>query len=276
LYTNKEHQFSQQEVDFMITLAGQAAIAIHNSQLHEQTKKQAQALEQSNKIKDESLSVTSHELRTPLIAIMGYARLLEDQSLGKLLPEQLKAARVINNRAGDLLVMIRSILETTKLEAGAMTVEREIVDVKRLLDGLVKLYEAPLQKQIMVRWDYDGNLPNIVTDGAKLKRILQNLINNSLKFTEHGHVTVSARPLQEKRSVEFRVADTGIGISEALMPVIFEKFRQADGSEARDHEGIGLGLYIVKQFTELLGGSIECQSGVGRGSVFTLVVPERS
>jgi PAS domain S-box-containing protein len=274
LYTQEEHQFSKQEVDFMITLAGQAAIAIHNSQLHEEIKKQAQALERSNKIKDDFLSVTSHELRTPLIAIMGYARLLEDQSFGKLLPEQLKAAQVIKNRAEDLLVMIRSILETTKLEAGAMKVEQEMVDVKGLLDGLVKLYE-PLQKEVNIRWDYDGNLPDIVTDGAKLKRILQNLINNSLKFTEQGHVTVSAQPLPARQSVEFKVADTGIGISEALMPVIFEKFRQADGSAARDHEGIGLGLYIVKQFTQLLGGSIECQSEVGRGSVFTLIIPER-
>ncbi|HYY25193.1 MAG TPA: ATP-binding protein [Candidatus Udaeobacter sp.] len=275
LYTQEEHQFSKQEVDFMITLAGQAAIAIHNSQLHEEIKKQAQALERSNKIKDDFLSVTSHELRTPLIAIMGYARLLEDQSFGKLLPEQLKAAQVIKNRAEDLLVMIRSILETTKLEAGAMKVEQEMVDVKGLLDGLVRLYEAPLQKEVNIRWDYDGNLPDIVTDGAKLKRILQNLINNSLKFTEQGHVTVSAQPLPAKQSVEFKVADTGIGISETLMPVIFEKFRQADGSAARDHEGIGLGLYIVKQFTQLLGGSIECQSEVGRGSVFTLIIPER-
>ena len=274
LYTQEEHQFSKQEVDFMITLAGQAAIAIHNSQLHEEIKKQAQALERSNKIKDDFLSVTSHELRTPLIAIMGYARLLEDQSFGKLLPEQLKAAQVIKNRAEDLLVMIRSILETTKLEAGAMKVEQEMVDVKGLLDGLVKLYE-PLQKEVNIRWDYDGNLPDIVTDGAKLKRILQNLINNSLKFTEQGHVIVSAQPLLGKQSVEFKVADTGIGISETLMPVIFEKFRQADGSAARDHEGIGLGLYIVKQFTQLLGGSIECQSEVGRGSVFTLIIPER-
>jgi signal transduction histidine kinase len=88
-------------------------------------------------------------------------------------------------------------------------------------------------------------------------------------------VIVSAQPLLGKQSVEFKVADTGIGISETLMPVIFEKFRQADGSAARDHEGIGLGLYIVKQFTQLLGGSIECQSEVGRGSVFTLTIPVR-
>jgi GAF domain-containing protein len=99
LYTQKEHRFSKQEVDFVITLAEQAAIAIYNSQLHEETKKQAEALEKSNKIKDEFLSVTSHELRTPLIAIMGYARLLEDQSFGKLAPEQLQAAHVIKDRA---------------------------------------------------------------------------------------------------------------------------------------------------------------------------------
>jgi signal transduction histidine kinase len=276
LYAKKQHRFSRQEIDFMMTLAGQAAIAIYNSQLHEETKKQADALEKSNKIKDDFLSVTSHELRTPLITIMGYARLLEDQSLGELLPEQLKAARVIKNRADDLLAMIRSILDATKLEAAAMTVEQEVLDVKGFLDDLVKLYDVPLQKAVVVRWDYDGNLPTILTDGVKLKSILQNLISNSLKFTERGQVTVSARPLPQKRSVEFTVADTGIGISAGLMPVIFEKFRQADGSEARHHEGIGLGLYLVKKFTELLEGSIECQSAVGRGSVFTLVIPDRS
>ena len=125
-------------------------------------------------------------------------------------------------------------------------------------------------------WDYDGNLSKTVTDGIKLKQILQNLINNAIKFTDHGSVTISACPLPEKQAIEFKVADTGIGISEELRPVIFEKFRQADSSEHRSHEGIGLGLYIVKQFIELLGGSIEFQSEVGRGSAFTLIIPDLS
>lgn len=276
LYTKEEHRFSDQEVDFFNTLAGQAAIAIQNSQLHEETKQQAHALEISNKIKDDFLSVMSHELRTPLVAITGYARLLEDQSFGKLLPEQLKAANVIKQRADDLLVMIRSILETTKLEAGAMTVEKEVIDVKGLLDDLVKFYDVPLQRKVTIRWDYNGNLPTILTDGIKLKQILQNLVNNALKFTTDGHVTISARRVPEKQSVEFKVVDTGIGISEELMPVIFEKFRQADSSETRNHEGMGLGLYIAKQFTDLLGGSIGCESKIGRGSIFKLFIPEDS
>jgi signal transduction histidine kinase/DNA-binding NarL/FixJ family response regulator len=273
LYTKEEHRFSDQEVDFFNTLAGQAAIAIQNSQLHEETKQQAHALEISNKVKDDFLSVMSHELRTPLVAITGYARLLEDQSLGKLVPEQLKAAGVIKERADDLLVMIRSILETTKLEAGAMTVEKEVVDVKDLLDDLAKFYDVPLQKEVAIRWDYNGNLPHLLTDGVKLKQILQNLVNNALKFTEQGHVTISATAVPEKQSLEFRVVDTGMGISEEAMPVIFEKFRQADSSEARDHEGMGLGLYIVKQFTDLLGGRIECESKIGSGSSFKLLIP---
>lgn len=274
LFTRQEHRFSDQEVDFLTTLAGQAAVAIHNSQLHEETKRQASALEKSNKIKDEFLSVTSHELRTPLIAILGYARLLEEESLGKLLPEQMRAARVIKDRTDDLLVMIRGILEATKLEAGAMTVEKEKVDIQRLLEDLIEFYNVPLKKEVAIRWNYSG-MPTILTDGVKLKQILQNLINNAIKFTDRGHVTISARVLAEKRSVEFMVADTGIGIPDERVPIIFEKFRQADSSEARAYEGIGLGLYIVKQFTQLLGASIEFETKVGEGTAFTLLVPDQ-
>jgi signal transduction histidine kinase/DNA-binding NarL/FixJ family response regulator len=274
LYTKKEHRFSDQEVDFFNTLAGQAAVAIQNSQLHEETKQQAQALEKSNKIKDEFLSVTSHELRTPLIAILGYARLLEDESFGKLHPDQLKAARVIKERSEDLLVMIRGILEVTKLEAGAMSVEKERVDVRRLLEELGEFYDVSLKSEVSICWDYDQHLPEILTDGTKLKQILQNLINNAIKFTHHGHVTISVRFLTERHCVEFKVTDTGIGISREIAPIIFEKFRQADSSEARAHEGIGLGLYIVKQFTELLGGSIAFETEMGQGTVFTVVIPE--
>jgi signal transduction histidine kinase/DNA-binding NarL/FixJ family response regulator len=275
LYSKKEHQFSDHEIDFFNMLAGQAAIAIQNSQLHEETKQQAQALEKSNKIKDEFLSVTSHELRTPLIAIMGYARLLEDESFGTLHPEQRRAARVIKERSEDLLVMIRGILEATKLEAGAMGVETQPLRVGRLLEELEEFYNVSSKSEVTVRWHYDQHMPEIMTDGTKLKQILQNLINNAIKFTHQGHVTISVRFLTEKRCVEFRVADTGIGISREMAPVVFDKFRQADSSETRAHEGIGLGLYIVKQFTELLGGTVVFESELGQGTVFTVAIPER-
>jgi PAS domain S-box-containing protein len=275
LYIKEKHDFSDQEVDFLTTLAGQAAIAIHNSQLHEETKKQAEALEKSNKVKDEFLSVMSHELRTPLIAILGYAGLLEDHSLGKVGAEQAKAARVIRKRADDLLAMIRTILEATRLEAGAMVLEREEVDIKRMLDDLAESYDIPSDKEVTIGWDYNGQLPKLLTDEGKLKQILQNLVSNALKFTHEGHVRISARPIADARCVEFCVTDTGIGIREDMVPMIFGKFRQLDSSATRPYEGVGLGLYIVKQFVELLGGSIEVRSELGKGSTFTVIIPEQ-
>ena len=261
----------------MSTLADQAAIAIQNSQLHEETKRQARALEKSNKVKDEFLSVMSHELRTPLIAITGYANLLEDQPSTNLSSVELKAAHSIKKLSNDLLAMIRVILDVTKLETGAMVVEKEMVDIKRLLQETLESNPVPMGKEeVTVGWNNDADLPKILTDRSKLRVILQNLIHNAVKFTNCGYVKVSARRLPSDKSVEFKVADTGIGIPADMVPIVFEKFRQADSSDARPYEGIGLGLYIVKQFTELLGGSIEIETEVGKGSSFTLIVPDLS
>jgi signal transduction histidine kinase/DNA-binding NarL/FixJ family response regulator len=276
-FSKKEHRFSDQEISFLSTLADQAAIAIQNSQLHEEMKQQAQALEKSNKVKDEFLSVMSHELRSPLIAIMGYANLLEDQPSTNLSPVELKAARGIKKLSVHLLAMIRVILDVTKLETGAMAVEKQMVDIKRLLQEVLESNPVPMGKEeVVVRWDCDPHLPGILTDGNKLKIILQNLINNAVKFTNQGYVKVSARRLPYKRCIEFKVADTGIGIPADMVPIVFEKFRQADSTDARPYEGIGLGLYIVKQFIELLGGSVEVETEVGKGSSFMLIVPDLS
>jgi len=276
-FSKEEYRFSDQEVSFLSTLADQAAIAIQHSQLHEEMKQQTQALEKSNKVKDEFLSVMSHELRTPLIAITGYANLLGDQSSGNLSPVQLKATHGINKLSNDLLAMVRVILDVTRLEAGVMVVEKELVDINRLLEEILESNPVPTGKEeVTVRWDRDPQLPEILTDGTKLKVILQNLLNNAVKFTNHGYVKVSARCLPYEKSVEFKVADTGIGIPADMVPVVFEKFRQADSTDARPYEGIGLGLYIAKQFAELLGGSVEVETEVGRGSIFTLVVPDLS
>jgi len=276
-FSKEEHRFSDQEISFLSTLADQAAIAIQNSQLHEEMKQQAQALEKSNKVKDEFLSVMSHELRSPLIAIMGYANLLEDQPSTNLSPVELKAARGIKKLSVHLLAMIRVILDVTKLETGAMAVEKQMVDIKRLLQEVLESNPVPMGKEeVVVRWDCDPHLPGILTDGNKLKIILQNLINNAVKFTNQGYVKVSARRLPYKRCIEFKVADTGIGIPADMVPIVFEKFRQADSTDARPYEGIGLGLYIVKQFIELLGGSVEVETEVGKGSSFMLIVPDLS
>lgn len=290
IMVRREHAFSPEETEFVSLLAGRAAVAIHNAQLYREMSKLAANLTQSNKVKDEFLSVMSHELRTPLTAIIGYAGMLQDGFLGNINQEQAKGLTVLLDQTKDLLALINSILEVTKIGAGTMVVENEVVNLKGFLDDLRLTYDTPLDKDLTLIWDYDGHLPRVTTDGGKLKRILQNLINNAIKFTDEGNVTISARvveamgngqrpvSLRQRSSlipsyVEFKVADTGIGIPKEALPVIFEKFRQVDSTETRSFGGVGLGLHIVKEFTEMLGGKVKADSEPGKGSVFTVTIP---
>ena len=272
-FTKEERQFSNEEIEFLTALAGQAAIAIHNSQLYEETKNQAIELERSNKVKDEFLSVMSHELRTPLTAVTGYTGMIVDGMLGEINPEQEKALGKVMRRCNDLLGMINGILYATSLEAGAVKADIHEVSLGNFFDKLRSDLDAPITKELTFTWDYPSNLPVIRTDSEKLKHILQNLINNAIKFTERGNVTVSAREIERSRQVEFKVADTGVGIPKEHLSVIFERFRQVDSSETRLFGGVGMGLYIVKQFTEMLGGTIEVESEPGKGSTFTVTIP---
>jgi hypothetical protein len=273
LYTSEEVSFGQKEVEFLMTLTDQAAIAIQNSRLYEETKNQAAALELSNKVKDEFLSVISHELRTPLSAVMGYATLMQDGALGELKTPQREALRVIENQTTDLLTMINSILDATKMGAGSIQVERQEVDLNALLEEMQQTYKVPLNKDVTVVWDCTDPLPRMQSDPGKIKQILHNLIDNAIKFTDQGRVTISSRHLAEFQGVEFQVADTGIGIPPEIQPLIFDRFRQGDSSDTRRHGGVGLGLYIVDTFTRLLGGTIQVESASGRGSRFTVRLP---
>ena len=126
---------------------------------------------------------------------------------------------------------------------------------------------------IRLNWDFPPDLPVFKTDSKKLKLIIQNLVNNALKFTDRGHVTVTVRHDPEAKIIEFKVTDTGVGIPKDALPIIFDMFRQADSSETRNYGGVGLGLYIVKKFTELLGGNIGVESVLSKGSTFTLQFP---
>src|SRR6266545_547910 len=265
-FTKEEHAFSDEEVKFLTTLASQAAIAIHNSQLYEE-------MSRSNKIKDEFLNVMSHELRTPINVVMGYTQLLKDGALGETNSQQAAAVSTIAARSKDLLDMINSLLYATSLEGKGVRLEAREVSLKDFLLELKTDYEPQAGKEIDLIWDYSGALPNIETDGPKLKQILQNIINNAIKFTDKGAVTTSVRYFSDAKKVEFIVSDTGIGISKAEMPYIFERFHQVDSSQTRGFEGVGLGLYIAKEFTELLGGEITVESELDKGSTFTIALP---
>jgi signal transduction histidine kinase len=265
-FTREEHVFNPEEVEFLTTFASQAAIAIDHSQLYEE-------MSRSNKIKDEFLNVMSHELRTPINVVIGYAQLLNDGTLGVTNSQQAAAIDTIAARSKDLLNMINSLLYATSLEGNAASLDAAEVSLKDLVLELETDYQSQSTKDLSLIWNYAAELPNIETDGAKLKWILQSIINNAIKFTEKGAVTTSVRYFPNDKKVQFAVADTGIGISPEETPHIFERFYQVDSSQSRSFEGVGLGLYIVTEFTALLGGKIAVESELEKGSTFTLTIP---
>jgi signal transduction histidine kinase len=215
----------------------------------------------------------SHELRTPLNVISGYARLVQEGIMGDVTPEQKKALDKVGHHADELLFMVNSIMNATKIEAGAVSADPENFLLSHLLEELKTLYDYPFGKDIVIRWDFASDLPPLFTDRDKLKHILQNLINNALKFTEEGSITVTARYAVEIDGVEISVVDTGVGIPQSELPIIFQRFRQLDSTRTRSHGGVGLGLHIVKTFTELLKGTVRVTSEPGRGSSFTITLP---
>ena len=272
-YSKKQNQFTDHESNFLRSLTSQVALAIYNSQLFERTKRQARELEKANHAKDEFLGVMSHELRTPLNVIMGYLHMLQEKMLGDVNADQIKAIDTIGRHSNDLLSMIESIMETTKLEAGAVVIESQPVDLVSFLSVLESQHTVPRDKELVISWNYPQELPILRTDEMKLKRMLQNLIGNAIKFTEKGRVDITVRYTPGREAVDFVIADTGIGISKESQLTIFEMFRQLESSKTREYGGLGLGLYVVKKISTLLGASIRLESQPDVGTVFTVTFP---
>jgi len=274
--TYQPREFTQEEVELLQQMANGAGVALENARLLERIKNQAVELEKANKVKDEFLGFVSHELKTPVNVVRGYAALLHDKTFGEINPEQKRALEKMMTNSSNLLHMINTLLAATKLKADAAPLEIEKVNLNTFLDELKSAYDVTLDKELRLVWDYPCDLPVLKTDGQKLRHILQNLINNAIKYTDHGSVIVSARHLSKSKSVEFSITDTGIGISDEALPSIFEMFRQVSSSEARSGGGVGLGLYIVKKFAEILGAEVTVESELGKGSRFTLTVATRT
>jgi PAS domain S-box-containing protein len=272
-YSRQQRFYSDEEKTFLRTLCAQAAVAIHNSMLYGQIRRQATALEKANRVRDDFLSVMSHELRTPLNVISGYTRLVQEGVMGDVSPEQYKALDKVGRHTNELLFMVSSIMNAAKIEGGALELDPQEFLVTELLDEVKALYDYPRGKDVALDWDYPGDLPPMRSDRDKLKHVVQNLINNALKFTDSGSVTVTARQSRDQGVVEITVTDSGIGIPAEDLPLIFDRFRQVDSSKTRAHGGVGLGLHIVRTFTNLLGGQIKVNSTCGQGSTFTITLP---
>jgi signal transduction histidine kinase/HAMP domain-containing protein len=273
-YSTESIDLRTEEENFLTDLTHQAAIALYNSRLYEQTRNQAAELERSNRIKDEFLGVMSHELRTPINIIMNCAEALKMGVFGEITPEHEKVTEKIRMQSSHLLSLINEILEITKIETEVVTINVEPIDLYQLIVELESDYAMMVkEKSVVINWRVPTGLPVVLTDRMKVRQVLINLVNNAIKFTDQGSVDICFRCIADRAAVEFSVSDTGIGIAEEFLPHIFDKFRQIDSSTTRDHAGAGLGLYVVKSFVGVLGGTISVQSKLNKGTTFTIRIP---
>jgi len=273
--------------------AQQADLEQSNAQLEEQTQQleaqrdqlelaqgtleaRASELQRANQYKTEFLANMSHELRTPLNSTLILSKLLSDNATGNLTPEQVRFAQTIAGAGNDLLGLINDILDLSKIEAGKVELEIAPVDAAMLLDQLRASFEPTAQsKGIAFEAGLAAGAPPLLgTDRQRLGQVLKNLLSNAIKFTDKGTVSLSMRAVGADR-VAFVVSDSGIGLTPGQQDIIFEAFRQADGSTHRRYGGTGLGLSISRDLARVLGGDIRVESTPGEGSVFTLEIPVR-
>ncbi len=263
--------FDELDEERLGTVADLASLALWKARLLEET-------QSADAAKTSLLATLSHELRTPLTALEGYGELLEDEILGPLSPPQRDVIMRLRTVGRHLGALIEDILTYASLEADRLTAHDGPVRLAELLDSLLPFVE-PLarEKGIELRVEMEEGLPDIRTDEARVRQILLNLCQNAVKFTEHGEVLVKlsrGSPSGDGTpTVRFAVRDTGIGIETANLQRLFRPFSQLEDVPTRRHSGTGLGLYICRRLSTMLGGRVEVVSRPGDGSVFTLVLP---
>ena len=241
------------------------------SERDEDIDRQYVAVNEARRVKDEFLANISHELRTPLTAVLGYLQILEEGLSGPLTAEQRRDLGQVKASSERLLEMIDTMLELTALKQGTLPVTLEEFDPRQpMRDAIAATPGRPAD--VMLRVDEPAVEPEPMrTDRARLGRILGALLGNAYKFTPRGEVTVSVRV--EAGRARFVVQDTGIGIPLDAQGMVFDEFRQVDGSATRRYGGTGLGLALARRLARLLGGDILLESAPGKGSTFTLEIP---
>ncbi len=264
--------FTEEDVNIHRTLASQIAVAVQNASLFAEQVETSEKLREVDRLKSEFLASMSHELRTPLNSIIGFADVLLEGLDGELNERMEEDVRLIRDSGDHLRALIGDILDMSKIESGRMEMRYEEVDVQQMSRDILA-NAAPLAeaKNLTLHLTIADDVDVIEADRTRLRQVLWNIMGNAIKFTEKGSVTLSLAI--EGSNMLVGVHDTGIGIENAHIPIVFEQFRQIDGNLNRSVGGTGLGMPITKKLVELHGGEIWIESIMGQGSTFWFTIP---
>jgi CheY-like chemotaxis protein len=248
-----------------VGIAAWAAVALENAHLY-------MSAQEASRLKDDFLASLSHELRTPLNAILGYARMLQSGILAS--EKRQKAVETIERNATSLSQIVEDVLDISRIVSGTIRLNVQAVDVPTIVRNAVEAVTPGADaKGVRLEMIVDPQAGPISGDPERLQQILWNLLSNGVKFTKRGG-KVQVRLERVDSHVELTVSDTGIGIAPEFLPHVFERFRQADAGTTRERGGLGLGLSIARQLTEMHGGTIDVASaGVGSGATFRVKLP---
>jgi len=244
-------------------------------------------LKEADRLKNEFVATISHELRTPLNSIIGFTKLILNEIDGPLNELQRTDLTAIYTSSQHLLSLVNNVLDFSKIAAGRMELHKEMLDFREIVVGVMSTTLALVgDKDIELIEEVEEGLPTVYADRVRIRQVILNLMSNAVKFTEEGSITLRAKRITEevkldgqRRTMPFilcSVTDTGIGVAHKDIPIVFEEFRQLDGSTSRQAEGTGLGLPISKRLVEMHGGRLWVESKVGVGSTFSFTLPASS
>ena len=270
---NEPDFFSEDEVQTIGIVANQLSIAMSNANLYQEQLQNVERLREVDRLKSEFLANMSHELRTPLNSIIGYSELLIDDLEPELDDMSMEDLKAIHSSGQHLLAIINDVLDLAKIEAARLELQLTSLDLSEIIEQVTDSARVLLKEKPEV--DLHVNIPNkmplVTADAVRTRQVLWNLLSNAVKFTDLGHVRLTTET--KNNMLHVAVEDTGAGIAPEYHDLIFDQFRQADGSATRRAGGAGLGLAITRQLVALHGGDLWLDSVPGKGSTFTFSLP---